>query len=124
MLPRLNRLKKGKDFKLIITQGKVIKENFLFFKKIENDLGYSRIGFIVSQKISKKAVVRNKIKRRLREIIRLKLPIIKPGYDFVFFAKKGIENKKFPELKKTVENLIRKARLINVRKNNELIPKH
>lgn len=112
MLPRLNRLKKRKDFEKIVAVKRFFEEEILFLKKIKNNLNYSRIGFIVSQKISKKAVIRNKIKRRLREIIRLNLPIIKEGYDFIFFTKKGIENKKFSELKEIIKKLLQKARLI------------
>lgn len=112
MLPKLNRLKKRKDFERVLGRGILLREDFLFLKKIENNLSFSRIGFIVSQKISKKAVIRNRIKRRLREIIRLNLPIIKSGYDFVFFTKKGIEDKQFSEIKNEVEKLIKRAKLI------------
>lgn len=111
-MPGLNRLKKRKDFEKVIAVKRFFEEEFLFLKKRENNLNYSRIGFVVSQKISKKAVIRNKIKRRLREIIRLNLLIIKEGYDIVFFTKKGIENKKFSELKEIVKKLLQKARLI------------
>jgi ribonuclease P protein component len=70
MLLKENRLKKKKDFERVFSQGRNLKGDFLFFKTINNKLEDNRIGFIVSKKVSKKAVERNKIKRRLREILR------------------------------------------------------
>ena len=70
MLPKKNRLKNKKDFERVFKQGKGFKEDFLFFKITKNNLKENRFGFIVSLKVSKKAVLRNKVKRRLREIIK------------------------------------------------------
>ena len=45
--------------------------------------------FVVSKKVSKKATVRNLLKRRARAIVRLNRAAIRPGYDIVFiFSKK------------------------------------
>ena len=48
----------------------------------------SRFAFIVSTKISKTAVDRNKVKRRLREAVKQNIEKIVKGYDVVFLAKK------------------------------------
>ena len=95
MLPKQNRLKLKKDFERIFKQGKGYKQNFLFLKVLENGLKETRFGFIVSKKISKKAVIRNKLKRRLREVIRdkLKEEKIRPGIDVVLTAFPGLEEK-------------------------------
>lgn len=113
MLSQKNRLKKKKDFERIAQKGKFFKENFLILKKVKNNLQWMRIGFVVSQKISKKAVERNKIKRKLRETVRANLDKIIPGYDIVFFTKKGIEKEEFSEIKNSVEKLLRQAKLLN-----------
>ena len=68
---------------------------------------------MVSKKISKKAVIRNKVKRRLREAVRIILPRIKPCYDIIFFTRPGIEQKDFSEIKEAVSNLLSKAGLIH-----------
>lgn len=111
MLFRENRLK-SKDFKEIRKGGRFFNEQFLSLIKAENNLNQSRFGFVVSQKISKKAVIRNKIKRRLREIIRNNLDKIKKNYNVIFIAKKGIEEKEFKEIKEITEQLLKKARLL------------
>jgi len=65
MLPKQNRLKKKKDCDSVIKQGRHNADRFLVLKIQRNSLEQSRIGFVVSKKISKKAVERNRIKRRL-----------------------------------------------------------
>jgi len=111
MLPKENRLKKRKDFERVLTKGEIKGNDLLVLKKIENGLQVSRFGFIVSRKISNKAVVRNKIKRRLREIVRvfLKEKRIMSGYDVVVFAKKGIEKQDFWVIKEKTKDLLKKG---------------
>ena len=114
MLSKQYRLKKKKDFDEVIKKGKFFKENFLVLKKAKNNLRWTRVGFVVSQKVAKKAVIRNKIKRRLRETVGTNLSRIRPGYDIIFFSKKGIEEKEFLEIKKSIEKLLKKAKLLKV----------
>lgn len=114
MLFRENRLKNKKDFEKIFKQGKGFRQDFLFLKITENNLGKARFGFIVSKKVSKKAVVRNRIKRQLREIIRnkLKQEQVKKGIDGVVVALQGIDEKEFEEMEKAIDTLFNKAGLI------------
>jgi len=112
MLPKQNRLKKKKDFERVFKQGKGIKRNFLLFKFIKNDLGVSRFGFVVSQKISKKVTVRNKIKRRLRMVLRGELPKIKPGFDGVWVVLKNSERRDFKEIEGIIKEILQKTPLI------------
>jgi ribonuclease P protein component len=68
----------------------------------------SRFGFIVSTKISKKAVVRNKIKRIIAESIRKRLPNIKKGQDIVFLIKPNVIKITKKELENEVHEIITK----------------
>ncbi|OGZ19056.1 MAG: ribonuclease P protein component [Candidatus Nealsonbacteria bacterium RBG_13_38_11] len=108
MLPLKNRIRKKKDIEKIFKRGRTFKEASLILKTLKNNLGLSRFGFVVSQKISKKANVRNKIKRRLREIVRFNP--LKTDTDNLFIALPGIEKKDFTEIKKTVEKLLSKIK--------------
>ncbi|HOK00650.1 MAG TPA: ribonuclease P protein component [Candidatus Paceibacterota bacterium] len=112
MLPLNNRLKKKKDFEEVFKNGKSYKENSLQLKFLENNLKTSRFGFVVSKKFSKKAVVRNKIKRRLREIIRKNLIYIKKGFDCVIIVLPDLKIKKFEELEEILIKLFKKADLL------------
>lgn len=113
MLPKENRLKKQKDFERVYKQGRGFKQDFLFLKITANDLEITRFGLVVSRKISKKAVIRNRLKRRLREIIRLRLEKIKKGKDVVLITLSGVEKKEYAEIEQVVEKLFKKAGLIN-----------
>ena len=69
MLPKINRIKKKKDFEIIFKKGASFRNNLFTLRFLKNSLGINRFGFVVSQKVSKKAVVRNKVRRRLTEAI-------------------------------------------------------
>ncbi len=113
MLPKENRLKKKKDFEHVFKEGKGVKEDFLFLKFFPNKLKQSRFGVVVSQKISKKAVTRNKLKRRIKKLIELNLPKIKRGKDVVLVALPGLEARDIWEIEKTINNLFKKSKIVN-----------
>jgi len=113
MLPEIHRLKRKKDFERVFKEGKGgFKEDFLILKIIKNDLKVSRFGFVVSKNFSKKATLRNKIKRRLRELVKTKLTKIKKGIDGVMIAQPGLEAKDFWEIEEIINKLFQKAKLI------------
>lgn len=112
MLAEINRLKKKKDFEKVFKDGQGYKEDFLYLKICKNNLKESRFGFITSKKFSSKAVVRNKIKRKLREIIRLKMPKMKKGIDGAIVVLPGLEIKDFWELDGIIDDLFKKAGII------------
>ena len=58
----------------------------------------ARIGFTCTKKLGN-AVIRNRIKRRLKEAARLSLPnIVKPGFDYVVIGRAPAENRPFEVL--------------------------
>ncbi len=113
MLKKKNRLKRKKDFGIVFKKGKGVKEGFLFLKHVSNGLEDSRCGIVVSRKVSKKATVRNRIKRRLRDVVAQKLREIKKGKDFVLVALPGLEAESFCEIEEMINRLLRKAKIIN-----------
>ncbi len=111
MLPKINRLKKDKDFERVFKQGKGLKQGFLYLKIKKNSLDTSRFAFVISKKFSKKAVIRNKTKRRLSEIIKTKLLEIKKGMDVIIVVMPGAEND-FQKLEQTIDKLFKKAKIL------------
>ena len=71
----------------------------------------SRFAFVVSTKVAKHAVDRNRMKRLLRESIHHLLPSIQPGYDVVFMAKKNFAETKEKEVEQFLRNLFFKLSL-------------
>ena len=64
-----------------------------------NDLGVVRVGFTVTKRVSKKAVTRNRIKRRLREVVRATLPgIACESTDYIFVGRAETETRPFDVL--------------------------
>ena len=116
MLPKQHRLKKKKDFEKVFKEGKGLKEDFLILKFMKNNLKNSRFGIMVSQKISKKAFIRNKIKRRIKALIHLKLPKIKESLDLVFIALSGLENQDFWEIEATIDKIFTRAKILKHQK--------
>ena len=111
MLAKIYRLQKKKDIERVFKKGKGLKEGFLILKTTKNNLESSRFGFVISQKVSKKATVRNKIKRRLREAIKENLCLLKEGRDNLLIALPGLGNKNFLEIKKMISVLFKKAKI-------------
>lgn len=111
MSGRILSLSKKKDFDLVFKTGRSFFDKFIGLKIISNGLGQHRLGIIISSKVSKKAVSRNLLKRRLKEIIRGELAEISGGYDLVFIALPGACEKNFAELKATAERLIIKLKI-------------
>jgi ribonuclease P protein component len=112
MLPKENRLTHRKDFDNTFKDGAGSFSNTLGIKFIKNNLKESRFGIVVSNKISKKAVTRNKIKRQIREIIHKNINEIKKGLDIMIICRPEIDKKDFSEIEKTLIQLFKKINLI------------
>lgn len=114
MLPKINRLKKEKDFRKILHKRESTREKFLILKILKNDSDNVRVGISVSKKISKKAVLRNKIKRRLSACLKSKMPQIKKGLDLFLIALPGLETKNFSETEEMCEALLKKVKILSM----------
>lgn len=112
MLPQARRLKKEKDINRVLKGGKTFKEAFLSLRVAVNQAGDSRFGFVVSSRVAKKATSRNRIKRRMSETIRLRLPRIKKGFDALILTFPGTDKLSFSELEETLDKLLQKAKLL------------
>lgn len=103
MLSSKNRLRKKSDIDRIFKSGKTVAGCFIFLKAAKNGLRDNRFAFVVSLKVSKKAVIRNKIKRQLREIV--KQAKLRQGFDFMIIVKPSIVNKNFQEIKQDLDEI-------------------
>jgi len=115
MLAKFNRLRKKKEFETVLRKGKGFKEDFLVLKAMKNNLSQTRVGLIVGVKVSKKATLRNKIKRRLKALIVTKISEIEKGVDIILIAKPGLEHKDFWEIAEILNTLLKRAKIIALR---------
>ncbi len=112
MLPRSHRLTNDRDFRRVYIKGAHFFSKYAVIRKAENGLPSSRFGIVVSQKIAKKATDRNLIKRRISEIIRLKLAKIKNGYDCAIIVKKTIIKASFSEINQDIAFILKRSALL------------
>jgi len=104
MLPKKFRLTKTKEIDKVFKLGKSSFDGVLGVKALPAENNLSRFVVVVSTKVSKKAVMRNKIKRRLHEIVRSRLPKIKTGFDFFILALPAAKNCDYRGLEKSLLN--------------------
>ena len=110
---KIASLSKSEDFKKIL-EGKKINNKYLtiFFRKINfNQKKNLEISFITKRKLVN-AVIRNKIKRRLRNIMSDALKNIKINneYSYLFIAKKNVFDEKYIYVKEQVFKDLKKIR--------------
>lgn len=100
-------LKKSSEFNSVYKQGKsyVTKHIVMYWKK--NSESCNRVGITVSKKVGK-AVVRNRVKRLIKESYRLNSDNIPKGYDLVFVARVRMKDANYVEVEKTMRYLLRK----------------
>lgn len=111
MLKRLNRITKKKDFDRVFKSGQTSFNKIIGVKVVDSELKHSRFGLIVSNKVSKKAVDRNKIKRQIRGIIRTQIDKIKSGKDCVIITLPPILEKSYQEIENSLIRQFKKLRL-------------
>lgn len=99
------RLLKSAEYRKIYREGaKFVGPLFVaFYRRAENDRA-PRVGYTTPKAIGK-AVVRNRIKRRLREAVRLQLPQLAPGWEVVFNPRRGALGAEFGRLEAEVARL-------------------
>ena len=100
MLGKNNRISRNKDFDRVFKLGQSFYGKIIGLKVVDNNTSFSRLGILISTKVSKKAVVRNRFKRQIREIIQKQLPNMKNGKDIIIIVFPQILDKNFQEIEK------------------------
>ncbi|EKE19482.1 MAG: ribonuclease P [uncultured bacterium] len=113
MLPIKHRLKKGDDFAKVFSRGAYAGYDGLSVKYAKNDLSVSRIGFPVGKNYSKKAVVRNRTRRVLREACRKNISEIKPGFDIIIMIRPTYQVITVEKVSEELKKVFQKANLLN-----------
>jgi ribonuclease P protein component len=111
MLKKTNRVTKDKEFDRAFKTGQSFYTKLFGIKAANNDLPVVRLGVLVSTKVSKKAVVRNKLKRQIREIIQKDLPKLKIGKDLVVIVFSQILDKNFTEIEEMIISALKKLKV-------------
>ncbi len=98
------------EFQRLYAEGKIVRNRLLVLHYLENGLEVCRIGYSVSKKLGN-AVMRNRIKRRLREVVRSIAQEIEPGYDLVLSARVRCRTADYRETVAAVVDVVTRAGL-------------
>jgi ribonuclease P protein component len=109
-MQRQFRLRNSADFKRLRADGRVWRHPFLTLSVAPNALGHNRYGFIVSRHLGG-AVVRNRVRRVLREVVRLSASRLKPGFDMTFIARNEIVDQPYSNVQRALEECFKRAKL-------------
>ena len=113
MLAKKFKLTETKDYAKVQENGKVFQsDNFGIAYLDRGDQDASRFGFIVSTKIAKEAVDRNRCKRAMSEAVRINSIDLLPGFDIVFLAKTSIARASTADIMKEVRISLKDAGLM------------
>jgi ribonuclease P protein component len=103
------RLRRNKEFQNVFNEGRGWANRLLVLKAVHNGCTNTRVGLITSRRIGN-AVVRNKARRRLREI--LKSIHIEDGWDLVLIVRKNRLTSEYNQLKLAAQDLLSRSNLI------------
>lgn len=102
------------EFKKVYSVGKNYwNRNFILYVR-KNNLDETRVGFTITKKHGN-SVVRNKMRRRMKEAYRLNFYNVKNGYDLVFIPKRNTVNISYKELEGSMIHILKIAKVLKTR---------
>lgn len=104
-------VKKNHEFRRMYQKGRSSVNSYLVLYVRPNRRGYNRLGVTASTKLGK-AVVRNRVKRRLREVWRLNDAQLKQGYDMILVARGRSIRGDFREVEKAYLRAAKELKLL------------
>ena len=103
-------LTKGEQYSAVYNNGASWVDKLVVLKVLRNGMGISRYGFSISSRVGG-AVIRNQVKRRLREILR-GMPL-RSGWDIVIIARPPASKTNYHHIENSVRTLLNKARILD-----------
>jgi ribonuclease P protein component len=101
-------LSSPQDFAALMERGTMRSHPLLAARVLRTDLGTTRFGLATSRALGS-AVVRNRVRRRLREVIRGMAPLLRPGWDVLIVARPGLVTADRRALVETLTRLLRRS---------------
>ncbi len=107
-----HRLRRNGDFRYVFGRGSSVANRYYVVYVVKKDpRTVSRVGFSVSKKVGN-AVVRNRVKRILREVMRFQIQHFKNGFDLVVIARKQASELSLEGVNREICKLLIKAKLL------------
>lgn len=98
---KAERLKSSKDFRAVFQQCRKLEDgNLIIYVQFNEDAALRKFGVSLSRALGK-AYLRNRLKRRLRELYRVEKEKFRGGYQVILIPKRGSALRSFGELKQS-----------------------
>lgn len=107
----IKTLRNTRQFGQVYKKGKSIVNRQVVMYYVKNQSEINQVGFSVSKKVGK-AVVRNRVKRLMKESYRANAENIKVGYDIVFVARVRVKDSSYQEVEKAMLHCFKKSKLL------------
>ena len=112
MLNKKYRFHSRGGVRYVYQKGKTIRRPKMSLVFAENTKGFTRMAVVVSKKVEKSAVGRNRIRRRIYEVLRLNLESIPKKQDYIFVVySKDLIKMSFSEIEKLLGELVAEAKI-------------
>lgn len=120
VLKKAFRVKSERDFqKIFHAKNSCANRNFVCYSLEKGEQKHFRVGISVGKRVSKKAVVRNAIKRKIRQSVFELKDEISPTMDFILIARPSTINLNKHEIKQNIIHVLKLANLINEKTERE-----
>lgn len=110
-LPRPLRLAKSEDFTRLRHEGQTFRGRFMLMNVAPNTLSHNRYGVVTSKRLGG-AVIRNRVRRLIREVLRQSTPHLHSGLDIVLVAHPSIVGQPLSDISRAFDALVRQAGLV------------
>lgn len=111
MLRKHLRLRRREDFERVRKQGKTRSHSMLVLALLPNELAHNRYGFVVNKQLGN-AIVRNRVRRQLREVMRGLHPKLHTGYDIAIIARRSLVEQPAEVMARTIYDICRQVGLM------------
>ena len=114
MIPVKNRFHGHNSLRYVYSNGTAVRTSAVTLKFVHNDRRHEpRVAVVVSKKVIKSAVARNRIRRRVYEYIRPLLPSLRGTFDMVFIVTSAeLRSQPADEFKQAFDAVLEKAELL------------
>jgi ribonuclease P protein component len=109
-----NRLRSARDISRVYSKGSYVSNGIISIKSLQTRRPGSRVVVVVGKKVSKKATIRNRMRRRIVPIIVAQWQTVRAGYDIVITVHNELEGITPKKLESEIKYLLKKANLIHV----------
>ena len=109
MIPKKSRITR-ENFEKVMKKGGLLNSSLFSLRFLQNPYKTTHFSVVVSKKVAKTAVSRNKLRRWGYSVLKKETDVLKKPYFIIFFEKKGAETAAFEGFKTDIQGLFKKLK--------------